>query len=113
MNPKEIKKIRQDILKFSQEEFAQLLSVSTKTISRWESGESKPIGTTLQNLLNLQAVVNDKDAFNTFKKILKGVAGIPIGAVILAPLASIATLTTTVFGPSVIKALSDLIRKKK
>ncbi|MBU2584821.1 MAG: helix-turn-helix domain-containing protein [Bacteroidetes bacterium] len=112
MKSNEIKNIRQNILKLSQEEFSQLLSVSTKTISRWENGESEPTGLSLQNLLKLKSVINDKNSLDTLKKTLVGSTGIAIGSMILGPLAGIIAISATAIGPSVLKLFSSLINKK-
>ncbi len=112
MKSDEIKNIRQNVLKLTQEEFSQLLSVSTKTISRWESGESDPTGLSLQNLLKLKEVINDRETFKTLKNILTGSVGVALGSMILGPLAGIAAISATVVGPSVLKLLSSLINEK-
>ncbi len=112
MKSKEIKNIRQNILKLTQEEFSQLLSVSTKTISRWESGESEPTGLSLQNLLKLKEVVDDKDSLKALKNILTGSIGIALGSMILGPLAGITAISATIAGPRVLKLLRSLINDK-
>ena len=88
------------------------MSVSTKTISRWEIGESEPTGLSLQNLLKLKGVVNDRDSLKTLKNILTGSVGVALGSMILGPLAGIIAISTTVVGPSVLKLLSSLINDK-
>jgi putative transcriptional regulator len=49
MTAKQIKRER-DRRKLSQEAFAQLVGVSSKTVSRWERGESKPSRMALEKL---------------------------------------------------------------
>jgi putative transcriptional regulator len=49
-SPKEIQRIRTNILKCSQPIFASVLGVSVKTIQAWESGERSPSHTALRLL---------------------------------------------------------------
>ena len=53
-------KTLRELLGMSQEQFAALIGVSTRTVSRWETGESRPSFTPGQwrRLLNAMANVN-------------------------------------------------------
>jgi DNA-binding transcriptional regulator YiaG len=57
MNKEVIKKIRKST-NLSQEDFAHLIGVTTKTVSRWESGESKPTKLTLKILTAIKSRKN-------------------------------------------------------
>jgi len=52
--PEQIREIR-DKTGTSQSEFAQLLNVTTSTISKWERGEKKPVGIALRLLQIVEA----------------------------------------------------------
>jgi len=52
MKPEEIQHIRKDIAGVSQPDFAKLLSISSSTVAKWETGNKKPTSTALK-LLNL------------------------------------------------------------
>lgn len=52
MVPNEIKDIRKNIVKVTQPEFAKILSVSSSTVAKWETGDKKPSGLALK-ILNL------------------------------------------------------------
>ena len=52
MRSEEIRHIRKDLAKVSQPEFARLLSISTSTVAKWETGNKNPSGLALK-ILNL------------------------------------------------------------
>lgn len=78
---REIKRIR-DVLDLSKERFAQLLSVSSKTIFRWENDESLPAGIKLQTLQTLHALVEVREWREAILSLLDS-RGIPATASIL------------------------------
>jgi transcriptional regulator with XRE-family HTH domain len=60
MTPEQIRQLRKS-LGFSQEKFAQLLSVSWTTVNRWEAGHSGPTGMAMRILMLLQGRLRDLD----------------------------------------------------
>jgi transcriptional regulator with XRE-family HTH domain len=67
MKKAEIIHIRKKVLKQTQKEFAELLSVSTRTIMRWENGQSKPKGNSLKKLDILRLGIKNKGILSLVK----------------------------------------------
>lgn len=65
---REIKHIREDVLRLSQEQFAQCLGMHRRTVQEWEYGRNVPMGTTLSFLRHLEAC---ETAREQFKKIVQ------------------------------------------
>lgn len=98
MNREEIVAVRKS-LELSQEKFAQLLGVSSKTISRWELGEGSPPPKSLTELNNLATLVKDpakkKELVELYQKtgdmsILKSAVTIGVAALLAPGIAALA-----------------------
>ena len=57
--------------KYTQEEFAEILEISTRQLQRIENGESNPSIKTLKNIINILKM-EDNDIATLIKKELKG-----------------------------------------
>jgi transcriptional regulator with XRE-family HTH domain len=84
----EIKHIREK-LELTQEEFAQLLKVTPKTIERWEYQGIKEDSSSasISNMLDLKTVSENKKGFLLLKETLnsaKGSVGITLGATLIS-----------------------------
>jgi DNA-binding transcriptional regulator YiaG len=62
----EIKHIREDVLRMSQEEFAHGLGMHRRTVQEWEYGTNHPMGGTLFFIRHLKKCL---DAQEHFKKL--------------------------------------------
>ena len=82
----EIKKIRKEDLKISQEHFARLLSVSLKTIVRWEKGTAKPSGASKEALVKLKTVISDPKGKEAVIGALSTAGGIASASMIISML---------------------------
>lgn len=71
VNEKFVKNLRVDDLSLSQEEFAHLLGVSLRSISRWEQGIARPDSYLEEKLLRLQRVTKRLRTFMDTKNTVK------------------------------------------
>jgi transcriptional regulator with XRE-family HTH domain len=67
----EIINIRKQKLKISQEKFSQLMSVSLRTVMRWESGENLPTGVTLEKLKLFKRALRDEKLLELIKEAIE------------------------------------------
>lgn len=111
----EIRRIRKD-LNLSREQFAQLLSVSYKTICRWETEGIRSISNSSSGkLLALQKVLSSKRGISTIKELLNSTPGI-MG---VAALSSMIPILGSVIGlsvllaPAVLKAINHLLENSE
>lgn len=111
----EIRRIRKD-LNLNREQFAQLLSVSYKTICRWETEGIRSISNSSSGkLLALQKVLSSKKGISTIKELLNSTPGI-MG---VAALSSMIPILGSVIGlsvllaPAVLKAINHLLENSE
>lgn len=108
----EIKKIRKNDLNISQEQFARLLSVSLKTVVRWEKGDVKPAGSSAEALKKLKAVISDpkgKEALVASLTTLGGIATAQMIISMLFPLIASGLLGMGLTGMGVGKILKKFL----
>lgn len=111
----EIQKIRKD-LNLSREQFAQLLSVSYKTICRWETEGIRSItNSSSDKLLALQKILSSRNGFSTIKELLNSVPGI-MGVAALSsmiPVLGSVVGISVLLAPAVVKAISHLLENSE
>jgi len=71
MKKEEILSIRKKILNLSQDEFSRLLSVSTRTVMRWENGNNIPQGSALDTLKLLKMGLKDEKVLKLVKEAIE------------------------------------------
>ncbi len=113
MNAKEIKHIREELLRLSQEDFARLLSVSVKTISRWENNESKPTGLSLDTLQKLSLIVRDSTYRKDFISLLSTFNGIALGTSLISLVGGLITSKNLGGGALISKLIDKVLKNKK
>lgn len=108
---KEIQRIRKD-LNLSREQFAQLLSVSYKTICRWETEGIRSISNSSSGkLLALRKILSSKKGNSTIKELLSstpGIMGVAALSSMIPILGNIIGLSVLV-APAVLKAINHLL----
>ncbi|MEM4260426.1 MAG: helix-turn-helix domain-containing protein [Candidatus Woesearchaeota archaeon] len=113
LTPEEIRKIRTEILKISQEQFASLLNVSVKTISRWENGEASPTGLYLEKLKKVKEIVNNPSFLNSLKGILGSSLGILGASMFVGGITNLMFLSKAGFSDKVLETLKSLLGEEK
>ena len=68
MSGKEIKKLREKVLGLNQAQFSELLSVSPRTLIRWENGQSQPRGALLKKLHQVESAATNPEVQKLLKK---------------------------------------------
>lgn len=113
LQAKEINSIRTQ-LGLNREQFAQLINVSYKTISRWEKEGIRSLSNSSSDkLIELKKILEKKEGAFIIRKILKttpliaGIAGVATLIPILGPIFRLNA--NSISFPLVIKALKDLI----
>lgn len=100
-------------LGLTQDEMAQLLGVSSKTISRWETtGIASKSGASVQKIIELERVIQNKTGLNAIKEVLsstRGLLGISAAAALVSALSPI--IGGGVFGISIGITLKNVIEK--
>lgn len=91
-NPDDVKSMRRR-LNLSQAEFAKLLGVDVRSVSRWENGESKPTGAAEAVMAGLKEKL-DRDPDSTQKIVSAIAAAVAIGGLAYLIIKLFDTLTT-------------------
>ena len=115
MNSQEIIKFRTEVLGITQVQFAKLLDVSTKSISRWECGTSNPTKSVLSKLDGLMSILENNKEKDKIISIIKLATSASTGSVLALILAGITVPTTGVIGglTGLTELISGLIQNKE
>lgn len=114
---KDVQEIRKK-LGLTQEELAQLLGVSSKTISRWEtSGISSEKSASARKLIELKKVTENKGGLNAIKDALgsaQGILGISAAASVVSALSPILAggIFGTLIGATLLKVIKDITKNE-
>ncbi|MCS7053908.1 MAG: helix-turn-helix domain-containing protein [Ignavibacterium sp.] len=112
MTPKEIYRMRSEVLKLSQEQFARLLDVSVKTVSRWEKGEASPTGLYEEKLLKLREIINNQNLLNSLNLIMGGSLGLFGASMFIGGISNILFLAKAGYSEKILDTLSKLLDNK-
>lgn len=91
MKTNDIVKFRKDILGITQEQFAKLIEVTPKSISRWERGESEPSRSVLSKIDGLAEILEDEEKKKEILPLIKIATTATTGSVLSIILAGLMT----------------------
>ncbi len=112
ITPDYIRKIRTEILKLSQEQFAALLSVSVKTISRWENGEASPTGLYADKLKKVKEIIDNPNLLNSLKSILDGSLGAVGASLFIGSITNLMFLANAGYSDKLVEVIRKILSDK-
>jgi transcriptional regulator with XRE-family HTH domain len=113
LSPEEIRRIRTEVLKLSQEQFAALLSVSAKTISRWENGEATPTGLYEEKLKKIKDVIDNPSLLNTLTSIIGSSLGTLGASFFLGSITNFMFLAKAGYSDKLIEIINKLLNDNR